>query len=130
MQIFYLTFIYSYTFLIRIASLFNLKARHFIRGYFDGDGCISSAGPSAIRAQVCSATKNVLEVMVDFLEKEFSIPKPNIQKRQAPGKNVIYYFQYSTCATRKFFEQVYYTNCLCLERKLNKFKELVPRNLK
>lgn len=102
----------------------------FIRGYFDGDGCISSAGPNAIRAQVCSVTKNVLEVMTNFLEKEYLIPKPHIQEKQTIGEKKIYYFQYSTCPTREFFKKVYYANCLCLERKLNKFKELVPRNLK
>ena len=111
----------------------NLNKKYwvdFIRGYFDGDGCISSAGPNAIRTQVCSATRDVLEVMIGFLEQEFLIPKPHIQVRQGTRGRKNYYFQYSSCPTRVFFEKVYYPNCLCLERKLNKFKKLVPRNLK
>lgn len=101
--------------------------KDFIRGYFDGDGSISTAGPSAIRFQICSATKDVLEVIIDYFE-EYGIKKPNIQIKQ--GKNPIYYFQYSSVPTRKIYDILYYENCLCLPRKARKYKELLYRNLK
>lgn len=101
--------------------------RDFIRGYFDGDGSISSAGQSAIRFSLGSATKDVLEVIIEFFE-ENGIPKPTIYIRQ--GKKPFYYFQYSTVPTRKIYDILYYDNCLCLPRKQEKYKELIVRNLK
>lgn len=109
-------------------NLNKIYWKDFIRGYFDGDGSISSAGKSAIRAQICSAQKETLEVILNYLEEEFNIPKPNIQMQMRVKP--LYYFQYSSVPTRKFFESIYYPNCLCLKRKYNKFIELVPRNLK
>lgn len=116
----------SKTFTFTFPTKLNKKYwRDFIRGYFDGDGSISSAGESAIRAQICSAQKQTLEVMLNFLEEEFSIQKPNIQMQMR--KQPLYYFQYSSCPTRKFFQNIYYENCLCLERKYKKFIELIHK---
>ena len=56
----------------------NLNKKYwidFIRGYFDGDGSVSTAGNNAIRWQICSATKNVLETIVDFFYEEYHIKK-------------------------------------------------------
>ena len=93
----------------------------FIRGYFDGDGCVSSAGKSAIRWQICAYNKDILKRIVDILE-EYNIPKVSVQNLS--NRN-IYTIQYSTNATKKIFDILYYNNCLCLERKYNKFKTLV-----
>lgn len=93
----------------------------FIRGYFDGDGCISTAG-SAIRFQICSATQNVLENIVNFLYEEYSIPKVKLYIRK--GLNNLYYIQYSTNPTKDIFKILYYPNCLCLDRKYKIFQNL------
>lgn len=100
----------------------------FIRGYFDGDGCISTAGPYAIRWQLCSASRLILETIVDFLEQEYNIPKVNIQIRH--GKNLLYYCQYSSISTRKIYHILYSENCLYLPRKKQKFEEIYNINLK
>lgn len=119
----------SKTFTFVFPTKLNRKYwKDFIRGYFDGDGSISSAGESAIRAQICSAQKQTLETMLNFLEQDFLIPKVNIQMQMR--KQPLYYFQYSSYSTRKFFQAIYYENCMCLERKYKKFIELIPRNLK
>ena len=109
----------------------NLNKKYwkdFIRGYFDGDGSISTAGSSAIRFQICSATRSTLETMIDFFEEQ-GVPKISILCRRT-GKNPLYYFQYSSVSTRKIYEILYYENCLCLPRKEKKYKQLLTRNLK
>ena len=97
----------------------------FIRGYFDGDGSVSTAGPHAIRWQICAANKQVLEKIIDFFYEEYSIEKVGIlvQMKEHP----LYYFQYSTTATKKIFSILYKENCLKLPRKYFKFKELVMK---
>lgn len=97
----------------------------FIRGYFDGDGSVSTAGPYALRWQICAANKQVLEKIIDFFYEEYGIEKVNIliQMREHP----LYYFQYSTIATKKIFSILYKENCLKLPRKYFKFKELVMK---
>lgn len=95
----------------------------FIRGYFDGDGSISTAGPNAIRWQLCSATRDVLEVIKTFFEEDHNIPKVSILITQR--KQPLYYIQYSSTSTRKIYDVLYYKDCLCLERKRKKFEELL-----
>lgn len=106
----------------------NLNKKYwidFIRGYFDGDGSVSTAGPHAIRWQICAANKQVLEKIIDFFYEEYNIEKVSIlvQMKEHP----LYYFQYSTTATKKIFSILYKENCLKLPRKYFKFKELVMK---
>ena len=98
----------------------------FIRGYFDGDGSVSTAGNNAIRWQICSATKNVLETIVDFFYEEYHIKKVSILE-QPRKNNTLYYFQYSTNATKEIFSILYKKNSLKLPRKYLKFKELIMK---
>ena len=101
--------------------------RDFIRGYFDGDGSISSAGSSAIRFQICSVTKEVLETIVDFFEEK-GISRACIMQTQRV--HTLYYFQYSSVPTRQIYDILYYDNCWCLSRKREKYEQLLTRNLK
>lgn len=107
----------------------NLKREYwidFIRGYFDGDGSISTSGPSAIKWQICSVTKDVLQTIIDFFYEEYKIEKPCILERKS-SKHKVYYFQYSSVPTRKIFSILYSKDCLKLPRKYLKFKELVMK---
>ena len=107
----------------------NLNKKYwidFIRGYFDGDGSVSTAGENAIKWQICSATKDVLETIVDFFYEEYHIKKVSILEQ--PRKNsTLYYFQYSTNAAKEIFPILYEKNSLKLPRKYLKFKELVMK---
>ena len=99
----------------------------FIRGYWDGDGTICTAGKSAIRSSLCSARKETLEQILTFLEKRYGIPRVSIQEQMR--SNVLYYIQYSNNSTRKLFKAFYYKdNILYLERKYKKFCELCIDN--
>lgn len=100
----------------------------YIRGYFDGDGSVNlikSNGKkknTSLRWQICSATEEILTFVVDYLYDAYQIPKVNIQKR----KDGLYYFQYSTIATRKIYDILYYNpNLLYMERKKNHYENIL-----
>ena len=105
----------------------NLSKKYwidFIRGYFDGDGSVGTAGPSAIRWQICSHRPQVLETIVEFLFEEYGIPKVSIQKNKH-GNSFLYTIQYSNNSTRKIFQILYTPNSLYLPRKFEKFKSII-----
>lgn len=105
----------------------NLSKKYwidFIRGYFDGDGSVGTAGPSAIRWQICSHRPQVLETIVEFLFEEYGIPKVSVQKNEH-GNSFLYTIQYSNNSTRKIFQILYTPNSLYLPRKFEKFKSIV-----
>lgn len=94
----------------------------FIRGYFDGDGSVGTAG-QGLRWQICGAQRDFLQNIVDFLYDEYKIPKVEVRTQQRV--HPIYYFQYSTNSTRAIFNILYTPNSLYLPRKYNKFKSIV-----
>ena len=113
---------YSFSFPINLDRKYWID---FIRGYFDGDGSVSTAGPSAIRFQICSYRPQVLETIVNYLYKEYDIPKVSIQQQMKESGHYLYNFQYSNSSTRKLFDILYYPGCLCLPRKYEKFKSII-----
>lgn len=94
----------------------------FIRGYFDGDGSVSTAG-AGIRFQICGYRLGVLKEIIKFFE-ECGIPTVKILERKN-GENTLYYFQYSTVSTRNIFNVLYYDDCFCLPRKYKKYISLL-----
>lgn len=107
----------TFTYPAQIDSQYELD---FIRGYFDGDGSVSTAG-KAIRWQVCSYKKDILVSILDILEKH-GIPKVNIYSQRN-----IFYIQYSTNATKQIYKLLYYPDCLCLPRKQKKYETLIMK---
>lgn len=94
----------------------------YIRGYFDGDGSINLL-TNGLRWQVCSATKCIIDFIIQTFQKN-GIKPVNIYTKNN-NKNSLYYCQYSTNATRQIFQILYYENCLCLQRKYKHFKEII-----
>ncbi len=102
----------------------------YIRGYFDGDGSVSlikgsnCRGNGSLRWQVCAAIPNILQWILDFFEEEYNIPPVKIytQKRV----NTLYYFQYSSAATRKIYKVLYNSSShMFLQRKKKHFEEIL-----
>ena len=111
----------TFTFPINLSKKYWID---FIRGYFDGDGSVGTAGPSAIRWQICSHRPQVLETIVEFLFEEYGIPKVFVQKNKH-GNSFLYTIQYSNNSTRKIFQIIYTPNSLYLPRKFEKFKSII-----
>lgn len=104
----------------------NLKKRYwidYIRGYFDGDGSINYMQQGALRWQVCSATPEILEFIIDYFHEEYDIPKVKVYKSNREEN--LYYFQYSTNATKKIFNFLYTPNSIFLKRKKDKYIEVL-----
>lgn len=103
----------------------------YIRGYFDGDGSINliknsnGRGNGNLRWQVCSATKEIIEFILDFFESEYNIPKVSIQFTNA--KNPLYSIQYSSTATRTIYQHLYTKDALYLQRKKEHFNKIVSQ---
>ena len=103
----------------------------YIRGYFDGDGSINliknsnGRGNGNLRWQICAATPEILEFIINWLYEQYQIPKVNIliQKK----KNPLYYPQYSSSATREIYKILYTPNSLYLKRKKDKFEEVLSK---
>lgn len=115
------------TFKLKPPSELNSKFYlDYIRGYFDGDGSICKT-QSSLRFTICSATKEILEFIIDVLA-EYGVPRVSIYK-DCRGKNISYYFEYSTNATKQIYNLLYNTNSnLYLQRKKDKFEELIALN--
>ena len=106
----------------------------YIRGYFDGDGSVNfiqSNGKkqyTALRWQVCSATPEILQFIVDYLE-ELGVKSVNIQKQNRKN-STLYSIQYSTTATIQIYNILYNTNSdLFLKRKKDHYTEILEKHI-
>lgn len=122
------------TFLLELPTKLNQKYWiDYIRGYFDGDGSVSliqnshGRGNGHLRWQIGAAKPDILIWIVDFLEKEFNIPKVSILKQEKNRKTPYYYFQYSSTATRKIYEILYTENSLYLPRKKKCYEKILKK---
>lgn len=103
----------------------------YIRGYFDGDGSVNliangnHRGNGNLRWQICSATKEILQFIIDFFYEEYNIPKVNILWQEK--LHTLYYFQYSSTATRQIYNILYTPNSLYLNRKKVHFEEILSQ---
>lgn len=94
----------------------------FIRGYFDGDGCITSTDnkkPSGIRISIACPSYsapdfikilNDVGIVISFIK----------DKRQEKYKNDFGVLSLSGYNKYIFLKYLYYPNCMCLERKLQR----------
>ena len=102
----------------------------YIRGYFDGDGSINliknsnGRGVGNLRWQVCSMSKPILEFIVNTLYESYNIPKVNILSQKRVN-HPLYYFQYSSRATRQIYEVLYTPDSIFLKRKKEHFEEVL-----
>jgi len=103
--------------IIKFPNLSPKLIRHFIRGYFDGDGCISGNHMS-----ICSGSRKFLATLQNHLVSFTRIPKGTISKvKNSP----CYYFQYVGKHLSKIYKYMYAGGTIYLERKHLKFMEVI-----
>lgn len=102
---------------------------HFIRGFFDGDGCITNNKKLISDSNVTFAGNyNFLNELNKFFTKSLKI---NSRLRQGTSK----YMKMPECCwrleikgsvqLRKLYEFMYNNDCFSFERKKNKFKNII-----
>ena len=97
----------------------------FIRGYFDGDGCVWIEKNGAVGFSLTSHNKEILEQVINYFE-ENNIPRVNIKIDNRC--NINYSFKYRKKATEKIYKLLYYsTDCLYMQRKFDKFTKILKK---
>lgn len=95
---------------------------HFIRGYFDGDGCISLSGTPTFSIL---STKNVVSNINNIFNKEIGIGLKNLELHPN-GINM----QYRISGQKqiiKVFKYLYKDANFFLKRKFNKFQQFLQK---
>lgn len=98
--------------------------RHFIRGYFDGDGCMYIRKPRTNNNIKREITVSILgtKSFLENLNLNSGITIKNVVKR----KN-IYVLTFSCKEARKFLKYIYTDSITYLDRKFNKYQhEIAP----
>ena len=96
--------------------------KHFIRGYFDGDGCISINIEKRTARINILGTYDFISELKKILIKEIGASDVNIISEKGTK---IYYLQYGDIALiEKFYKYLYRDANIYLQRKLNKFDSL------
>lgn len=91
--------------------------RHFIRGFFDGDGCIcKSSNRDYLRFFIGSCSKKVIEQIRDYIQLKLSF-HINILERHKYNKPFFYLESNSKYNTAKFCKLLYQRTKISLERK-------------
>ena len=90
---------------------------HFMRGYFDGDGCISGT------KFMLNGTKEFLDIYIDILRENTKIS--NAGYWQMDGKS----FRWTHASKKDLIlikEFLYKDSTICLKRKFDRFNKIAP----
>lgn len=102
---------------------------HFIRGYFDGDGCITSYKHQGYDRYKTSfiGTYQFLQSINDIIYEKYDIKIPKLHKRKA--EHEVYALEYSSNKRSKIiYDFMYKDATIYLNRKYNKYSRLMKKN--
>jgi hypothetical protein len=95
--------------------------RHFIRGYFDGDGCIHINLKERNVRLLFEGTEDFLMHIRDILYKNLNVKYAVVEKSQSKS----YHINYGKYADVELIYKYLYKDCnIYLDRKLKKFDTL------
>lgn len=121
--------VYNKSLILKFPCLKDSLIKHFIRGYFDGDGSVSSTKYSKNKGGVkryikgvfsLTGTKEFLEECKKHLPCNFSLSK---EKRR--NSNTWYLKTSSMVKTYILHDYFYNESTVYLDRKFDKFKEII-----
>lgn len=92
---------------------------HFIRGCFDGDGCITKKGKNRLRFSYASASIEFIDKLEKILRRICNLTPRKIYIHKHSG---IFYLEYCKKEDiKKLFNFMYENSCFHLKRKYDKF---------
>ena len=109
--------------------LFSDLNRHFIRGYFDGDGGVTINKTQQQLQISFTGTENILLNIQNNLINECNLNKTKLYVRHPErNNNIRTMFYYGNGNARKFYYYIYNEAKLYMKRKKNKFEEILKNN--
>ena len=116
------------TYTLQLPILDKSLMRHFIRGYFDGDGCFSvikrndRKNPNSKTYQFnITGMKGPLSIIQQHLVDNIGIIKNSLKRRKSTIAVTIHYSGRNVC--KKILDYLYDDATIYLQRKYNKYKE-------
>lgn len=116
------------TYTLQLPSLEKSLMRHFIRGYFDGDGCFSvikrndRQNPNSKTYQFnITGMEGPLSIIQQHLVDNVGVVKNSLKKRVSTTAVTIHYSGRNVC--KKILDYLYNNATIYLQRKYNKYKE-------
>lgn len=121
------------TYEFNLPNLSDNLMRHFIRGYFDGDGCVRTkkyklSSGKIVEYPLCdisSVNKIFLEQLREYLYKKMDICSYIYMEQSGVYRLCIHKNEY----TIKFLNYIYNNTKLFLDRKYNKYLSIVNNNV-
>lgn len=109
------------TFLVKFPNLNENLKRHFIRGYFDGDGCITT-GPTVKIIGTIALLQEIEKCFNKYCETKTG---HKLYDRYKNGNNIRCLEIGGIYQVKRIFEYLYKNSSVFLERKKNRFLELL-----
>lgn len=116
----------SKSFTCNIKGIPEVFKYDFIRGYFDGDGCVYSKkhkdSKPTLSVDIATASTEFKDTFIDLTSDIVSEKgRFSIQTRS----NGLHIIRANSKVSEKLYSKMYYKNCLCLTRKKDKFEEIL-----
>ena len=94
----------------------------YIRGFFDGDGCICQKHTGQVVFSLYCACPKFLQQVIDYFYEKYSIAKKDIYPHGS-----IYKVEYAKKATEQIYHILYTPNSLYMKRKKDKFDSIFKK---
>jgi len=100
----------------------------FVRGYFDGNGCVSarrhkdSAIPT-ISTEIATGSECFKDGIIKALEHLTDMAHSFAVNHRKTSRTIL--IRASSTVSERFYNWIYYNNCICLMRKRNKYDALI-----
>lgn len=112
------------TFTIKFPEYINDEnVKHFIRGYFDGDGYLSKINPNSSPSIEIVAMKSILDWMCNKIKEQLNLD-PNVRQHQIT-KGLYGLRLWGKKKTIPFLNYIYQDATIYLERKYQRYQDIL-----